>query len=67
MPDNGGSVFIAIYPAGSAALGAEVDAVSQTTFKQISIVAGQNWTVSGPDAFVEDTAKVLGGTVTTSP
>ena len=66
-PDDGRLTVLAVYPPESPKLSSEVEAVRTSGFLEASILAGENWTIVGSDQFVEDAAKVLGGTVTTSP
>ena len=48
---------------------AEVTAMEDATFldDDVSMLSGVNWTLLGPDSYVEDAHAVLGGTVTPSP
>jgi hypothetical protein len=66
-PDDGKLTFLAVYSPESPKLSSEVEFVRTSGFLEASILAGENWTIVGSDQFVEDAAKVLGGTVTTSP
>lgn len=67
QPGSAEDVILAVYPAGSTALAEEVAAVETMTYARSSILAGRNWTIVGPDAFVESARAALGGELTTSP
>lgn len=63
--EDGSSVMLAVYP-DTALLATEVQAVAGESFMKGSILAGQTWTLFGPDVFVQRAHELLGGAITSS-